>query len=101
MGSYTISDKAASDLAQLWDRISEESGNDMVADRFVDGLLEDFQLLADFPQMGKARDDLKTGLRSLSHKRYLIFYLEAKEGVEIARVVYGGRDLLALFADDE
>ncbi len=100
MGSYTISDKAASDLAQLWDRISEESGSDRIADHFVDKLLEDFQLLADFPKMGKARDDLKPGIRSLAHKRYLIFYLEAKEGAEIARVVYGGRDLLTLFADE-
>jgi toxin ParE1/3/4 len=101
MGSYTISDKAASDLAQLWDRISEDSGSDKIADRFVDRLLEDFQLLADFPQMGKARDDLKPGIRSLAYQRYLIFYLETKEGIDIARVVFGGRDLLALFADDE
>jgi toxin ParE1/3/4 len=50
--------------------------------------------------MGKARDDLKPGIRSLAHKRYLIFYLEATEGVEIARVVYGGRDLIALFVDE-
>jgi toxin ParE1/3/4 len=100
MGSYTISDKAASDLAQLWDRISEGSSEE-IADRFIDRLLEDFQLLADFPQLGKARDNLKPGMRSLAHQRYLIFYLETKEGIDIARVIYGGRDLLALFADDD
>ena len=98
MARYTISDKAARDLAELWDYIEAQSGSEIAADRFIDGLLESFSALADFPDMGKPRDYLPEGVLAFPHERYMIFYLKTNEGIAIAHVLYGGRDFMAFFS---
>lgn len=49
MGRYAISDKAARDLAEIWDYLEEQSGSEQVADRFIDKLLASFDMLATMP----------------------------------------------------
>lgn len=64
-------------------------------------LLEDLEQacynLADFPGKGRARPELLPGLRSIPVGDYLIIYREIEDGVEIARVFHGARNLEALF----
>lgn len=57
--------------------------------------------LAQFPSMGRRRDELLTALRSFPIDDYLIFYRPIAEGIEVVRVVSGYRDLEALFLDDD
>lgn len=40
-----------------------------------------------------ARRDLHDGLRVARHGRYLVFFLEATDEVQIVRVLHGARDL--------
>lgn len=47
--------------------------------------------------MGRARDELKPGLRSFPVKSCVIFYRLENSRIEIVRVVRGARDLKALF----
>jgi toxin ParE1/3/4 len=52
------------------------------------------QLLAEFPGMGQARDDLLPGLRSYPIKRtYLLMYRPVEGGIELVRVLHGMRNL--------
>jgi toxin ParE1/3/4 len=53
--------------------------------------------LADFPNMGTARDDLIKGLRSHAVGNYLIFYFPLEDGADIVRVLRGSRDIEKLF----
>ena len=39
------------------------------------------------------RDDLHEGLRHARHGRYLIFFIEKGDEVQIVRVIQGARDL--------
>ena len=50
--------------------------------------------------MGRKRDELSPILRSFPIDDYLIFYQQVEEGIEIARVVSGYRDLNTLFDED-
>lgn len=59
------------------------------------------QRLTKFPGLGRKRDELSAGVRSISVDSYLIFYRSVEDGVEILRIVSGYRDLDALFEDDE
>jgi len=43
--------------------------------------------------MGRTRDELVPGLRSLPFGRYVIFYRALDDGSEIVRVLHGARDL--------
>nr|WP_287765466.1 type II toxin-antitoxin system RelE/ParE family toxin [Microcystis sp. 49638_E5] len=53
--------------------------------------------LAKFPNLGRRRDELIPSLRSFPVEDYLIFYFPLENGIEIARVVSGYRDLDAMF----
>jgi toxin ParE1/3/4 len=83
------------DLAEIWDYIADDS--ELHADAFIETIDEKFHILAEQPNIGRARDELEAGLRSFPLGRYVIFYRMIKEGIEIIRVLHGARDLSAIF----
>ena len=95
MAQFILTAQARIDIKSIWEHISEE--NPFAADHWIDVMEEKFQKLAESPMMGRIRDDLASNLRSFPVGRYLIFYRPAQDGVEVARVLYGGRNLPALF----
>jgi toxin ParE1/3/4 len=46
--------------------------------------------------MGTPRDTLAPGLRSFPVGSYLVFYRVVPEGIEVARILHGARDLKEL-----
>ena len=52
------------------------------------------------PLMGRARDELLPGLRSMPFGRYVIFYEPLSDGIDVVRVLHSARDIDAVFADD-
>jgi len=47
--------------------------------------------------IGRSRPELGENLRSFPVGNYLVFYVPRADGVDIARVIYGGRDLPGAF----
>ena len=43
--------------------------------------------------MGQQRDDLRPNLRSFTHGNYVAFFYPMAEGIEVAAVVHGARDV--------
>ncbi len=66
--------------------------------RVVDEITERFWLLAQFPWIGRKRDDdLSPGLRSFAVGDYVVIHrVESDEVVLILHVVHGSRDIVAL-----
>lgn len=83
--------EAESDLDEIWWYIAQDSPHN--ADRLLDRIQERCLALADYPQMGTSRDELKAGLRSQPVGNYLIFYFPLEDGVDIVRVLHGSRDI--------
>jgi toxin ParE1/3/4 len=90
-----FSDHAEIDLIEIGDFIATDSA--VNARRFVADLEKYCLILAAHPLLGRARDDLLPGLRSLPYHRYLIFYRALHSGVEIVRVLHGARDIRRAF----
>jgi toxin ParE1/3/4 len=95
MKQARLSERAQADLIDIWLDIAQDDSD--AADRLVDRILGTCQRLARTPRIGRARENLGPGLRSLSFERYLIFYRVVKSGIEVARVLSGYRDIDALF----
>ncbi len=55
-------------------------------------------MLAQFPDMGKTRDDLLQGIKSFPIKPYIVYYSKIPDGVEIFRVLHQSRDVEGLFS---
>ena len=71
--------------------------NPAAASRFLDTLDNLCELLAQHSELGRPRPELGQNLRSVPHGNYLVFYVPTAEGIDVIRVVYGGRNLPDLF----
>ncbi|MEG4989309.1 type II toxin-antitoxin system RelE/ParE family toxin [Microcoleus sp. BR0-C5] len=72
MSRYTLSAPAKQDLRELTNYLLLFSAN--AANHFVNVFQEKFRLLADFPEMGRSREELAPSLRSFPVDKYVIFY---------------------------
>jgi toxin ParE1/3/4 len=86
-----ITEQAEADLDKAWDYLAER--NLRAADQLIDGILKRARLHAQFPLMGRPRDDLVSGLRSFAVASHVIFYRLAGGTIEILRILHGARDI--------
>jgi toxin ParE1/3/4 len=54
-------------------------------------------MLAQFPDIGKQRDDLGSRLKSFPVKPYIVFYIKLADGIEIIRILHQARDISSQF----
>lgn len=95
MGLYIISYLAERDLNAIYDYIAEE--NPAAALQVIIRLEEQFNTISDMPNIGRKREELAASLRSSPQGRYVIFYRDFKDCVEIARVIHSARDIDSIF----
>jgi len=86
-----LSRSAETDLIEIWVYVAE--GSVEAADRLIAKIQRQCQVLAEAPRAGRRRDDVLPGTRSFPVGRYVLFYREADEGIEVARVLSGYRDV--------
>lgn len=78
---------ASRDIESIIDFIAGNSGFD-AAEHFLNKINVKCKILANFPNLGRRRDELNPSLRIFSVDDYLIFYCPVEEGIEIGfRVV--------------
>lgn len=87
---------ASRDIESIIDYVASNY-NFNTADKLLKKINDKCRRLADFPNMGRKRDELYPSLRSFPVDDYLIFYCLIEGGIEIQRVVSGYRDLDELF----
>src|SRR3954447_3995975 len=95
--------QATRDLLDIWIYVSDRGGKSRAND-LIRTLRNQISLLSEQPLMGRARDELRPGLRSMPVSHYLIIYYPLEDGVEIVRVISGRQDLGAIVGeqpDDE
>ena len=95
MNSFRLSPEARSDLGEIWFYIAQDDPE--AADKFIRVIVSRFPKLAAMPELGRQREELSPRLRSFPVGRYVIFYRPMENGIEIARVLHGARDLPPLF----
>lgn len=91
---------ASRDIEKIIDFIAGNSSFG-AAERFLDKINQKCRNLANFPNLGRRRDELAPTLRSFPIDDYLIFYRSVEGGIEVVRVVSGYRDLDALFSEQD
>lgn len=86
---------ADADLDSIWLYIATDSI--AAAERQIQSLATAERRLAEFPELGPARPDLRPDLRSWTVGAYLILYRIDPDALTIVRVLHGARDLPKLF----
>ena len=79
------------DLTSIYNFIADDSVK--AADAWLKRIENTFDMLAQTPMVGRARDDLSMNLRSFPVGRYIIFYIPMSDGVEVVRVMNSRQDI--------
>ena len=96
MNRYKISRLAEQDLEDIWVYLAEN--NQIAADKQIAKILNCLPMLAQFPDIGKTRDDLSDSLRSFPVKPYIVFYIKLDNGIEVVRILHQSRDIDSQFS---
>ena len=94
------SPEAKQDLLDIWAWVANESSA-AVADKQLHEIDRACFALGGWPEYGKARDDVREGLRSVSVSRYVVFYRVTKNAIEIVRVLDERRDVDEIFSEGD
>jgi len=82
---------AERDLIEIWAYIAADS--DVFADATLDRIEAKLLTLAGQPMLGRARPELRAGLRSFAVGNYVLFYDFDERGITLVRVLHGARDI--------
>lgn len=95
---------AKRDLILQWLWYAENAGTE-VADQFLRAAESTLELLAAHPQSGTALSTSHPRLQGIrrfpvaeAFSKILVFYFPLEDGIDLVRVIHGGRDLERLFA---
>lgn len=86
---------ALADLKAITLYIAEDNPDRALT--FVDELRAKAKQALERPESFPARDDLSPGLRVARHGRYLLFFHQVADEIQIVRVMHGARDLAQIF----
>ena len=92
--------EALDDVNRLWDYYVVTAGQ-ATADKIVREVAKAIDIIDDFPSAGRARDEVRPGLRSFAATSQIVFYRLKNNRPEIVRVLDGRQDIEEIFADDE
>jgi toxin ParE1/3/4 len=98
LSRYIISDEAIEDL----DRISEYflQNNLEAGEQFIQAFNAKCLQLIRFPKMGRSYNQIRSNVRGVLLRGFIIFYQTETVDIEILRVVSGRRDLNSIFPPD-
>lgn len=94
------SPEALDDIDRLWDYYVRAAGR-VTADKILREVAKAVSVINDFPLAGRARDEIRAGLRSLAASPQTVFYRLRDDRPEIVRVLDGRQDIEEIFSDSE
>jgi toxin ParE1/3/4 len=94
MAKLIIAPSAQQDLSDIYDYIARDKP--IAAASWVEKIEEKCKLIAATPEFGERRPEYGTDIRSSVVGRYVIFFRPIENGIEVARVIAGDRDIRSL-----
>jgi toxin ParE1/3/4 len=103
-GRINYTPEAQQQLNALDDWITEKASPD-VAQRFVSAILDCIDTILVFPRAGRARDDVRPGMRTTTFKQRTLIAYDVDESsgelvVNVLGVFHGGQDWEAALRDE-
>jgi toxin ParE1/3/4 len=91
------SPEALDDRERIWDYYVRVAGRH-TAEKVLREIAEVIALIEDHPFAGRARDEVRPGLRSFAATPHVVFYRVAGETPQIVRMLDGRQDIEEKFA---
>ena len=95
MPTVIYAPEADDDLIAIVDYIARDKP--IAAREWLANVRSTCKMLAENPQLGEVREGFGVpGCRSFSIGRYVVFFRNSNDGIEVARVIDGSRDMRSL-----
>lgn len=91
MKRVVITGPARRDRVEIWFHIANDDLD--AADRLIEDIDQKLLLLADAPNLGRARPDIAPQLRYFPNGNYLIFYTPEPDGIKVVRILHAARHI--------
>ncbi len=91
MKRVVVTGSARRDRTELWLHIADDNLD--AADRLIEEIDQKLLLLADAPNLGRARPDIAPRLRYFPIGNYLIFYTPEPDGIKVVRILHAARHI--------
>ena len=105
MFEVKVSPQAVEDLLEIKDYIENELLNPIVAQNTVEKIVEIFENLANYPEIGIPVEryvSFSTDYKFVLANNYFIFYRIKEDCVKVIRIMYSRRDFVKiLFGDND
>ena len=95
--THRLSPRVEGDLDDIWLYVAQASGSIEIANRLIDTITDRFLVLSRFPFLGRSREELGAGYRSLTVGEWVIVYCLENDEALVLRVVHGRRQIESLF----
>ena len=86
-----VSRTARRDLDAIYDYWAERASPD-IAGRLIYAITDQFSLIAESPDIGRACEEIAAGVRIFPVGKYLVYYRRARGLVTILQIQHGARD---------
>jgi toxin ParE1/3/4 len=93
---YRILEDAEKDLDEIFLYWAERTSL-AIADRMIEGIVERFRLLGEFPLAGTPSEDIAPGVKCFPAGNYLIYYRRARKYTDILHIFHGAREQAQAF----
>ena len=93
---YVLSFDADKDLDEIFDYTENEFGFRQAVN-YLETFEPLFNRLLHNPNLGRSRNDIKVGLRSIIKEEHVVFYRIMKNHIRIVRVLHTSQDLPSFF----
>ena len=87
MREIVIRPRAREDLIGIW-RYSFDEWGEAQADKYLEELEAGIKQLQQHPHLGKDRDDVRAGYRSLRVNQHIVYYVLTSSSIRIVRVLH-------------
>ncbi|MEM1081083.1 MAG: type II toxin-antitoxin system RelE/ParE family toxin [Pseudomonadota bacterium] len=96
MAEYPLSNRAASDLAEIADYTIEAFGMNQ-ARHYRDSLKQYFKMLASNPLAGRSAEHIDANLRCFELQSHMVYYFAESDHLLVARILHKSMDVLRHF----
>jgi toxin ParE1/3/4 len=90
------SDDSEEDLLSIW-RYGADEWSPIAADDHLRDIETTSRMLLEVPNLGKSRDELLRGVRSITADPHIIYYRISTQGIEVLRVLHQREDVSEIF----
>jgi toxin ParE1/3/4 len=89
---YDLTPAAKADLRDIWLYTMAQWGEQQ-AERYLQQLEQCCERLVAHPELGKARDELRVGYRSILEGSHIIIYRSHQNRIEVVRILHRRMDI--------